>query len=62
MFQNINEDTIDFKDREKRNNKGNINIFSNVFTKNNILLYIVSLMVSLVGLGGEFSIFSISTF
>lgn len=60
MFQNINEDTIDFKDREKRNNKRNINIFSNVFTKNNILLYIVSLMVSLVGLGGEFSIFSIS--
>lgn len=48
MFQNIME----------KENK--VNIFSNVFAKKNIILYIVSLMLSMVGIGGEFSIFSIS--
>lgn len=49
MFQNI---------MEKQNNK--LNIFSNVFAVKNIVLYIISFMLSMVGLGGEFSIFSIS--
>ncbi len=52
MFQNSNENTIKIKNKA--------NIFSNVFTKENIGLYIVSLMVSLVGSSAEFSIFSIS--
>jgi len=60
MFQNINEDTIDINNEDKRNDNNRVNIFSNVFAKNNITLYIVSFMLSLVGLGGEFSIFSVS--
>ncbi len=49
MFQNI---------IEKEN--GKFNIFSNVFAVKNIVLYIISFLLSMVGLGGEFSIFSIS--
>ena len=37
-----------------------VNIFSNIFAKKNIILYIISFMLSMVGIGGEFSIFSIS--
>lgn len=59
MFQNINENTIEF-DSSNDTNKNKVNIFSNVFAKNNIILYIVSFMLSLVSLNGEFSIFSIS--
>ncbi len=49
MFQNV---------MEKQENK--INIFSNVFAMKNMVIYIISLMLSMVGLGGEFSVFSIS--
>lgn len=49
MFQNI---------IEKENSK--LNIFSNVFTIKNVVLYFISFMLSMVGLGGEFSVFSIS--
>lgn len=59
MFQNINENMIEF-DSSNDTNKNKVNIFSNVFAKNNIILYIVSFMLSLVSLNGEFSIFSIS--
>lgn len=51
MFEN--ENVI-----EKEDNK--LNIFSNVFAMKNIVLYIISFMLSMVGLGGEFSVFSIS--
>lgn len=60
MFQNISEDTINIDDESTRDNKQRVNIFANVFTKNNIVLYIVSFMLSLVGLTGEFSVFSVS--
>ena len=49
MYQNI---------MEKENSK--VNIFSNVLTIKNIVLYIISFLLSMVGLGGEFSVFSIS--
>ena len=49
MFQNV---------IEKENHKSNV--FSNVFSIKNIVLYILSFMLSMVGLGGEYSIFSIS--
>lgn len=49
MFQNV---------IQKEENK--INILSNVFAIKNIVLYIISFLLSMVGLGGEFSIFSIS--
>lgn len=58
MFQNISEDTIDNGQAEVKTKK--INIFSNVLEKRNIAIYIVSFMVSLIGLGGEMSPFSIS--
>lgn len=51
MLQNINEDTIEIKEK---------NILSNIITKKNIVIYIISFMVSLVGLNGEYSVFSIS--
>ena len=60
MFQNINENTININSKNKRNDNSRVNMFSNVFAKNNIPLYIVSFMLSFVGVGGEFSIFSIS--
>ena len=51
MFQN--ENVI-----EKQNNKWNI--FSNVLSIKNMVIYMISFLLSMVGLGGEFSIFSIS--
>ena len=49
MFQNV---------IERENHK--LNVFSNVFAVKNIVLYIISFMLSMVGIGGEFSVFSIS--
>lgn len=49
MFQNV---------IEKENNK--INIFSNVLAIKNLVIYVISFMMSMLGLGGEFSVFSIS--
>lgn len=60
MFQNINEDTININNENTRDNKQGVNIFANVFAKKNIVLYVVSFMLSMVGLTGEFSIFSVS--
>ena len=62
MFQNLSEDTIDFNNRSTIENEGKskFNILSNVFSKENIVIYIVAFMLSFVSLGGEFSIFSIS--
>ena len=60
MFQNINEDTINIDSKNTRDDREKVNIFANIFTKKNIVLYLVSFMLSFVGLGEEFSIFSIS--
>lgn len=59
MFQNINEDTIEINNKAEKE-KRNVNIFSNVLTKENLAIYVVAFMMSLVGIGGDFSIFSIS--
>lgn len=58
MFQNINEDTIDSGKKDVKTK--DVNVFANIFAKENIALYIVAFMVSQVGLGGEFSVFSVS--
>lgn len=58
MFQNINESAINVEEQEVK--KKSLNLLANVFSKKNFALYIVSFMLSLVGLDGEFSIFSIS--
>ena len=50
MFQNENV-------LEKQNNKWNI--FSNVLAIKNMVIYMISFLLSMVGLGGEFSIFKL---
>ena len=60
MFQNINQNTINIENKNYRGQEGKLNIFSNVFAKKYILLYVISFMLSLVSLNGDFSIFSIS--
>lgn len=59
MFQNMDGNTINVNEGKKEVKSG-LNIFSNVFTKKNILIYIVSLLVSLVSIGWDLSVFSIS--
>ena len=59
MFQNMDGNAINVNE-EKKEVRSGVNIFSNVFTKKNILIYIVSLLVSLVSIGWDFSVFSIS--
>ena len=63
MFQNINESTIDdidYKESKKENKK--IELFTNVFAIKNIPIYIISLMISMVGISEGISPFSISIF
>mgnify|MGYP002551117842 CR=1 FL=1 len=59
MFQNINESTIDDTNYKERKTK-KIDVFTNVFAIKNIPIYIISFMISMVGITGEFSPFSIS--
>ena len=54
MFQNINEYVM--QDRKKEN----INRWSDILQKNNIIMCVLSFMLSLVGIGGDFSLFSMS--
>lgn len=54
MFQNINEYIV--QDRKKET----INKWSEIIKRNNVIMYIISFMLSLVGIGGNFSLFSIS--
>ena len=54
MFQNINEYAV--QDRKKER----VNKWSDILQKNNIIMYILSFMLALVGIGGDFSLFSIS--
>ena len=61
MFQNINEGTIDRQDyKENRNEKKKIDLFTNVLQIKNIPIYVIALMVSMVGITGDISPFSIS--
>lgn len=62
MFQNINnEGVIDTKEYKKGNEKKNkLEIFSNILSIKNIPIYIVTLMISMVGIGGDISPFGIS--
>ncbi len=54
MFQNINEYIVQERKKES------VSKWSDVFKKNNIIMYILSFMLSLVGVGWDFSLFSIS--
>ncbi len=55
MFQNINEYTIQDRKKEAISSR-----WSEILKKNNIIMYIISFMLSLVNIGGGFSLFSIS--
>ncbi len=54
MFQNISGYTVQERKKETTNR------WSEVLQKNNILIYILSFMLSFVGIGGDFSLFSVS--
>lgn len=61
MFQNIDgvvAEEVNYS--KKRINK--LRLFANVFEIRNIAIYVISLMISTVGLGGDISPFSISIF
>lgn len=57
MFQNIRQDLNVNQENIKENKR---NLFANVLTKNNIILYILTLMISTVGIGEGASVFSLS--
>ena len=61
MFQNINESSIENQNyKEDKKEKNKTDIFANVFSIKNIPIYAISLMISMVGITGELSPFSIS--
>ena len=60
MFQNINENTIDTNNYDdNKSGRRKIDIFTNVLEIKNIPIYILSLMVSMVGITGDISPFSL---
>ena len=61
MFQNI-EGVAEQQVNYKKSAMKKIKILSNVFELKNIAIYIISFMVSMIGLGGELSPFCISIF
>lgn len=60
MFQNIDGNAINMEEENQKERIKKLNIFSNIFSKKSILIYIVSFLISLVGIGGDYSVFSIS--
>ena len=61
MFQNIDESTINMNDyEENKKEKKKTDILKNVLEVKNVPIYILSLMVSMVGISGDMSPFSIS--
>ena len=57
MFQNVQYEEIG----QENNKMDNLtDIFKNIFTFKNIVLYIIAFMISMVGMGGEVSTFSLS--
>ena len=57
MFQNVQYEEVGQASNKVENT---VEILKNVFTLKNIVLYIIAFMVSIVGMGGEVSPFSIS--
>lgn len=64
MFQNISKEDIDNQSEDiKVNKKENIQmVLKRLFSKQNIVLYIISFMISMVGLSSENVVFSIVPF
>ncbi len=62
MFQNIDGVAVDENTVYTENNIKKLKMFANVFELRNIAIYVITFMISMVGLGGDFSPFSISIF
>ena len=61
MFQNIPNDTSDINDKKDVEQNSKIKkVFTNIIDKKNILLYIVSIMISTIGFGQGVSPFSLA--
>ncbi len=58
MFQNVQYEEVGQEDNNKIEDIKNL--LKNIFTKKNILIYVITLLVSMIGLGGEVSPFSIA--
>ncbi len=59
MFENVKQEYIEQNVQNTKQQSGT-SIFTNVVSLQNIPLYIVSFMIAMVGIGGQFSPFSIS--
>lgn len=62
MFQNIEGVAQETNSNYSTKKIKKLNILANVFELRNIVVYVVAFMVSMVGLGGDFSPFSVSIF
>ena len=62
MFQNLDGVAADNNSNYSTKKIKKLNILANVFELRNIAVYVVAFMVSMVGLGGDFSPFSVSIF
>ena len=62
MFQNIEGVAVENNSNYSTRKIKKLNILANVFELRNIAVYVVAFMVSMVGLGGDFSPFSVSIF
>ena len=62
MFQNLNESAIDSNNYIESDKKKGLknSIFANVFSSQYIIIYIVSFMISIVGISEQFAPFAIS--
>ena len=60
MFQNINEDTMNNSDYNKSKKYKKVDILTNVFNIKNIPIYIITLMIAMVEIKGQYSPFGIS--
>lgn len=61
MFQNINESMMGRREyRENKNERKKVDLFTNVLSAKNIPIYVIAFMISMVGITGEVSPFSIS--
>ena len=62
MFQNLDGVAAENNGNYSTKKIKKLNILSNVFELRNIAVYVVAFMVSMVGLGGDFSPFAVSIF
>ena len=58
MFQNVQYEEITQSNKEKIDNV--VNVFKNVITVKKVVLYVITFLVSIIGLGGEVSPFSLA--